>query len=155
MAAAVGISSVTFCTAPLFVDARTISNPVRSGFHGWITRLRSPVRQLNRRPVKARPGSGSAASRCALVTTRSATRSRSMVVLPVPGGPLTPMRPGVESRPDAVITASCWFSASACAGLLGQRPPGTARGAVLASTWSNAFRTSIREAAGISAAGRR
>ncbi|MFD0576111.1 hypothetical protein [Dactylosporangium darangshiense] len=54
-----------------------------------------------------------------------------------------------------MFTASCWLSANACCGSLGQRPAGTASGAVAANTRSIRSRTSTRPATGISASERR
>ena len=58
----------------------------------------------------------------------AATRSRSRVVLPVPGGPLTPRMPPLSaSSAIARFTASCW-RAQRVVVLLGQRPAGKRAG---------------------------
>ncbi|MEV6227405.1 hypothetical protein AB0L88_05885 [Saccharopolyspora shandongensis] len=72
------------------------------------------------------------------------TRLRSpvnIVVLPVPGGPLTPMIP-------VSVIASAVLTASACVGWLGQRPAETVSGQVASKTASTRSRTLTRRTIG-------
>ncbi len=123
---------VTLATAPLLAEVTTISKPVRSSRHLPMTRVRVPVFQTCR-PVNAADVVGSFDNLMARSTTLAATRSRSIVVLPVPGGPLTANRPEAGASSAMIAsTANCWLRASGLFGAVGQRPGGTRSGA----TWS-------------------
>ncbi|SKT55439.1 Uncharacterised protein [Mycobacteroides abscessus subsp. abscessus] len=97
-----------FSTAELFDEATTISKPVSSGRSRRIWHTARSIFHVTGSPTKARPGCTRSASWQARSTTLPATRSRSIVVLPVPGGPLTPIRPAPALRfANASLTANC------------------------------------------------
>ncbi|WP_457515400.1 hypothetical protein [Streptomyces sp. TE33382] len=96
-----------FSTAPLFAEAITISKPVNSSSSSVTVRVYLPLFHRWTVPENAADGSRSPASRTARSTTRSAMLWRSMVALPVPGGPLTANRsPPQESSALMELTAN-------------------------------------------------
>ena len=90
-------------------------------------------------------GSFNSASLHARFTTFPARISRSMVVLPVPGGPLTPTIPRLsDSSVSTLLTANCWLNANPCVGLAGHRPRGICSALVPSFTTSGCAITSMR-----------
>ena len=104
----------------------------------------------SRAVVNASPGEARQASSIARFTTMAAITSRSMVVLPVPGGPLTANTPQVSLSVRRIwFTANCWLKASGRLVSVTHRPEGIRSGAQPARTHSDSFCTSVRVVPGL------
>lgn len=120
---------VMFSTAALLDEATTISKPVSASRGPRSLAVVPSGRSITARFTKASFGDFSVASSAARLTTIAAIRSRSSVVLPVPGGPLTANIAVLLSR-MIVFTANCWLMTSARSRSAGQRPDAKPSGLV-------------------------
>src|SRR3546814_363271 len=110
---ALGISSEILLTAALFDDATTISKPVSSGFSKAMDQeaeLPSNSTRGFRLVWNASPAELRRARACARLVMFSAKISRSNVVFPVPGGPLTENSPPLDNAETLLFMANCFIT---------------------------------------------